>query len=84
MDREVETGFRQRSGALLDGRFRILEKIGEGGFAVTYRGVVEETGLPCVIKELSLKSVEEWKTVELFEREARVLKQLNHPRIPKS
>ena len=73
---------RERSATLLDGRFEVGEKLGEGGFAVTWRGLDRRTGKPCVIKELSLRNVNDLKTVELFEREARVLAHLSHPRIP--
>ncbi|HEY4490478.1 MAG TPA: serine/threonine-protein kinase, partial [Acidobacteriota bacterium] len=86
MDRELDGRLPQASinnEQLLNARFRVSKKIGEGGFGVTYLGYDEQTASRCVIKELSLRKVEEWKTVELFEREARVLKHLDHPRIPK-
>jgi len=35
------------------------------------------------VKALELSHLEKWKKVELFEREARVLKALNHDRIPR-
>jgi len=41
------------------------------------------TGRPVVAKELRLEDVEGWKAAELFEREAAVLAELNHPGIPK-
>jgi hypothetical protein len=34
------------------------------------------------IKQLDLRRVDDWKAVELFEREARVLASLDHPQIP--
>lgn len=35
------------------------------------------------VKALSLRQIKEWKVLELFEREARVLANLEHPAIPK-
>ena len=34
------------------------------------------------LKALSLRGSRDWKAIELFEREARVLSQLQHPSIP--
>ena len=34
------------------------------------------------VKALSLKSMSDWKQLDLFEREAQTLKQLQHPGIP--
>ena len=68
---------------LLHNRYEIQEILGRGGFAVTYRAIDTETGEECAIKCLSFRKIEEWKTWELFEREARILKNLNHPKIPR-
>ena len=35
------------------------------------------------IKVISLKQLDNWKQIELFQREAEVLAKLNHPAIPK-
>ena len=69
--------------ALLQQRYRIQHILGRGGFATTYQAIDTETQQPCAVKCLSLKKIEEWKTWDLFEREAKVLKALNHPQIPK-
>lgn len=37
-----------------------------------------------MLKQLSFERLQDWKSLELFEREAKVLAQLNHPHIPKS
>jgi len=67
---------------LLNERYEIKEILGRGGFATTYLAVDTETQQKCAIKCLSFRKIEEWKTLELFEREARVLKNLDHPQIP--
>lgn len=35
------------------------------------------------VKCLSLKGLQDWKQLDLFEREAQTLEQLRHPNIPK-
>ena len=67
---------------LLNERYEIKEILGQGGFATTYLAVDTETQQQCAIKCLSFRKIEEWKTLELFERETRVLKNLDHPQIP--
>ena len=75
--------FFDKTPQLLKERYKIDRKIGEGGFAETYLGYDNQTGTPCVLKILSWKDVPDWKVIELFEREARVLSQMDHPQIPK-
>ena len=67
---------------LLGGRYRLGQQVGSGGFAVTYRGEDVETGEAVAVKELAIERVEDWKSVELFERESDVLRRLDHPGIP--
>ncbi len=74
-------------GTLLQQRYRVTKILGQGGFGRTY--LSQDTGCfdeMCVLKEFSpndrgrdaLK-----KSKELFQREAQVLYQINHPQIPK-
>ena len=42
---------------------------GRGGFAVTWRALDLTTRAPVAVKILSLRTVDHWKAVELFERE---------------
>lgn len=70
-------------GALVASRYRLERELGRGGFAVTWQAQDQRTGTNVAVKVLSLRSVDHWKAVELFEREARVLKNLDHPQIPK-
>ncbi|MBI2191774.1 MAG: protein kinase [Planctomycetes bacterium] len=71
-----------QTGSVLKGTYEIESPLGEGGFARTYRARHRQTGQPCVVKEIDLSRVRDVKTHELFEREAHVLKQLQHARIP--
>lgn len=72
----------QPSGTLIQSRYRILDVLGQGGSGITYRAEDAFTGRKVALKELSLKGLSDWKKLELFEREARVLAELNHPAIP--
>jgi serine/threonine-protein kinase len=72
---------------LLGGRYNLLRELGKGGFGQTY--LAEDSNRfheLCVLKEFAPQvndpaSVQ--KAKQLFEREAGVLYQLQHPQIPK-
>lgn len=74
---------------MLRDRYEIVDKLGRGGFAITYKALVlyePETPL-CVVKEIlspqSTNPLVLQKAEQLFEKEARNLKKLGeHPRIP--
>lgn len=70
-------------GKLVANRYRILDILGEGGSGATYRAEDEQTGQVVALKALSLRRMSDWKALELFEREAQVLAQLQHPAIPR-
>jgi hypothetical protein len=69
--------------AILQERYLILELLGEGGSGKTYRSLDTKEEVEVAIKVLSLQGMTDWKTLELFEREAKILKQLDHPAIPR-
>lgn len=69
-------------GARIEGRYEVRATLGRGSFGTTYAAQDLRGGGLVAIKELDLGRVDEWKTVELFEREARILANLDHPRIP--
>eukprot|EP00899_Mesostigma_viride_P016315 jgi/Mesvir1/24685/Mv21977-RA.2 len=70
--------------------YRVIRKLGQGGFGSTYEAVevaADEGGSGregerVAIKAVSLRRSRNWKVLELFEREARVLWALSHPGIP--
>ncbi|MEM9504200.1 MAG: serine/threonine-protein kinase, partial [Cyanobacteria bacterium P01_E01_bin.43] len=72
----------QPIGTLVQARYQIMNVLGRGGSGITYRAEDAFTGRQVALKELSLKGLDDWKKLELFEREARVLKDLDHPAIP--
>jgi serine/threonine protein kinase len=61
----------------------ILEEVLGGSFnSTTYKGRDKKGDFVCV-KEFNLSKAANWKSSELFEREATTLKKLDHQRIPK-
>ncbi|WP_373538426.1 ankyrin repeat domain-containing protein [Chamaesiphon sp.] len=70
------------AGTIVDARYQLVELLGEGGSGSTYSAIRLVDGATVAIKILSLRHLNDWKQLELFEREAKVLEQLNHPQIP--
>ncbi len=72
---------------LLGSRYRILRELGRGGFGYTYLAEdVNRFNELCVLKEFFPQVKDDaslQKAKQLFEREAGVLYQLNHPQIPR-
>lgn len=72
---------------LLNGRYRLLSKIGEGGFSAVYK--VEDTGLSNAlrsVKEMRWQGAdpqEARQVIDAFQQEARLLATLNHPNLPR-
>ncbi len=64
-------------------RYRIVDTLGQGGSGTTYLVEDLQSSQQVALKALSLCRMSDWKMMELFEREARVLAQLNHPAIPR-
>ncbi|PZO44292.1 MAG: serine/threonine protein kinase [Pseudanabaena frigida] len=71
-------------GDIVSDRYKIISVLGRGGMATTYAAEDCDNSYQSVaIKVLSLRQSSQWKAIELFEREAKVLASLNHPQIPK-
>lgn len=74
-------------GQVVDNRYQIIRHLGQGGFGRTY--LAEDRNKAhqiCVLKEFAPQVQEHQdlqKAKELFEREANVLKKLQHPQIPR-
>jgi serine/threonine protein kinase len=70
------------TGSIIADRYQLAELLGSGGSGSTYRATRISDGAEVAIKILSLRHLNDWKQLELFEREAQVLSQLSHPQIP--
>jgi predicted Ser/Thr protein kinase len=66
-------------GRVLDGRFEILERIGEGGMGVVYKVRQVPIGRIVAMKVLNQEMAGDPNWVMRFEREARASSQLQHP-----
>ncbi len=70
-------------GSTLEKRYRIIRELGRGGFGRTYLAEdINRYGEQCVLKEFS-PVVQSPKAAELFDREASMLYNLQHPQIPR-
>lgn len=68
---------------IVDQRFELHSELGQGGFATTWRAKDRKNGRWCALKALNLQALEDWKSLELFERESKLLINLQHPHIPR-
>ena len=72
-------------GQSLKSRYRLKIQLGQNASRQTWLAVdlKSRPAKPVVVKLLAFGDQVEWNNLKLFEREARVLQQLNHPRIPR-
>jgi serine/threonine protein kinase len=63
-------------------QYNIIEERGQGGFGITYRAKRARDDHEVIVKTLRIERMKEWKSFELFEREANVMRSLSHPNIP--
>lgn len=69
--------------AELRGEYRLVRVIGRGANGVTYEAERISDGHRVAVKETPIGTMDGVKALELFEREAAVLRQLAHPAIPR-
>lgn len=72
-------------GQVLQGRYQLKQKLEQNAGRQTWLAA-DLQSLPnqlVIVKLLAFGGEVQWDEVKLFEREAQVLKQLNHPQIPK-
>lgn len=62
--------------------YQITDILGQGGIGITYAAKELPTENKVALKVLSLQRMQDFKALDLFEREAKILSQLNHPSIP--
>jgi serine/threonine protein kinase len=73
------------TGEVLSNRYQLQDKLGQDASRQTWLAVDLSTQHQeqVIVKLLTLTPQMQWDECKLFEREAQVLKNLNHPRIPK-
>ena len=69
------------SGLELDGRYRVIRKIGEGGMSFVYQAEDLETGQTVAIKVLTPRLSKDPPSVERLKREAAIAMRLEHPNV---
>ncbi len=70
-------------GKVIDGKYKILEKVGSGGMAVVYKGEHIYLKRPVAIKVLAPALANDKVFVERFFKEAETASRLDHPNIVK-
>ncbi|MEC9440719.1 MAG: serine/threonine-protein kinase [Myxococcota bacterium] len=70
------------TGQRLQDRYTISRMLGEGGSGQSYLAQTDD-GQQVAIKTLHLGQVEDWKFIEMFERQFEALQHLQHPSIPR-
>ncbi len=63
-------------------RYELRQTLNANPQCPTYLAWDREATCEVVIKELHLSTLDDWKRLELFEREARTLAHLQHPQVP--
>ncbi|MBB5323016.1 serine/threonine-protein kinase [Anoxybacillus tepidamans] len=71
---------RCKKGTILHGYYQILYELGIGSYGITYLATDLRTNKQVVVKQM--RKMKRKKRMESFEREANILKQLEHPQIP--
>jgi serine/threonine-protein kinase len=71
------------AGEIVDGRYRIVDRLGAGGMGATYRAVDEQTGKTVVVKIPSLALIGDPATFSRYQRELEIGQRLEHPGVQK-
>ncbi len=79
-DRVTQTPGDQLVGRVLEGKYRLEQKLGAGAMCAVYRATARD-GTPCAVKVLGHEAVADAGLRERFEREARALFALRHPNV---
>jgi serine/threonine-protein kinase len=69
------------SGQVLDGRYHIISRLGEGGMSYVYRAEEIETGRTVALKILLPRLSRDPASVERLRREATIAMRLDHPNV---
>ncbi len=79
---EVMTGIlRQHAGKLIDGKYRLLKRLGRGGMGEVYKAEHVHLGTTRVIKVMRPQLVDDKESQDRFLREARLATRIQHPNV---
>jgi serine/threonine protein kinase len=72
------------AGETLYDRYQLQEKLGQSAGRQTWLALdLNAQSEPIILKLLAFGNEMQWEDLKLFERESQILRQLDHPRIPK-
>ena len=69
--------------SILSTRYRFYKLLGEGTNGKTYLAVCINTGIQVAVKVLKFNQVKDYKSLELFKREAAILRSINLEGVPR-
>ena len=70
-------------GSIVDGKYKILNKIGQGGMSIVYLAMNERANKQWAIKEVRKDGTKDYEVVKQgLIAETDILKRLNHPHLP--
>ncbi len=70
-------------GSLVDGKYKILNKVGQGGMSVVYLAMNEKANKQWAVKEVRKDGIRDFEVVKQgLVAETDILKKLNHPNLP--
>lgn len=74
-----------QAGQIFHDRYQLQTSLGQNPGRQTWlaKDLTNSLSVPIVIKFLAVSPILKWEDLDLFEREAKVLKYLDHPQIPK-
>lgn len=71
-------------GSLVDGKYKILSKVGQGGMSVVYLAINEKANAQWAIKEVRKDGIKDFEVVKQgLVAETDILKKLSHPSLPR-
>jgi serine/threonine-protein kinase len=78
---QIDSQFDPRIGLILDSKYELLERLGQGGMGAVYRARRLHIGDEVAVKLLSRELVREHTAIERFRREARSAAMIRHPNV---
>ncbi len=70
-------------GSLVDGKYKILNKVGQGGMSIVYLAMNEKANKPWAVKEVRKDGIKDFEVVKQgLVAETDILKKLSHPNLP--